>query len=135
LRRILAVLSKELAFLYEERGYRFLELEVIKYRPDCGIVLLTNGRVVVELDSERDNVFFSMRHSSGKPQHDTISLDILRQILTGEINDSGLVNEQSATFLQKEWKSLERLFLKKNLAETNVLAAKLEKARSKRMWG
>ncbi len=57
----------ELAFLYEERGYRFLEFEIFENRPRLRHRLLNNDQVIVRITSERAHlVFFGMRHVSGK---------------------------------------------------------------------
>jgi hypothetical protein len=135
IRRILQFLATEGAFLYEAYNCRIVDSEYIPTFGGTGNVTLRNEVVELRLWLERDRLFMDLRAVGTKSKNSWFSTDIVRQLLTGEVNDKSLMDQENAEFLKENFEDVQERFSNPRLSASESACRELESQRSKRQFG
>lgn len=134
MKQILMFLACDGAFLYEEHGFRIVDSEYISAFGGPGSVVLSNDTLEIRLYLDRDRQSVDFRGKRRKSFQAWFAIDVVRQLVTGEI-DKGLLDAENIAFLRQNVVKLQQLFGKASLAATEKALRKLEKERSRRLFG
>lgn len=135
MRKILQFLATDGAFLYEEFDCRIVDSEYVASFGGTGSVKLTNDIVELKFWLDRDRLFMDFRGTSSQSKNSWFSMDIIRQLLTGEVTDKALMDHENVKFLQEHFERIQDCFTTQKLATTESTCTKLESQRSKRLFG
>lgn len=84
---------------------------------------------------DRGQLFLDFQGVTRKGKLDWYSVDVVRQLVTGERQSSAELTEDYASFLRDHLDEIERRFADENLADTIGALRELERARAKEMFG
>ncbi|WP_013627139.1 hypothetical protein [Rubinisphaera brasiliensis] len=135
MRKILQFLAIEGAFLYEKFDCRIVDSEYVASFGGTGSVTLTNDIIVLKFWLDRDRLFMDVRAASSQSKNAWFSLDIIKQLLTGEVTDKARMDDENVEFLQERFGKIQDCFTEQKLAITESACKKLESQRSKRLFG
>lgn len=134
MKKILEFLAGDGAFFYEEEGFRIVDSEYIPTFGGTGSLVLSNGAVDLRLHLDRDRLMLDFRATSHKSRLAWFSLDVVRQLLTGE-PDKGFLEGENISFVKRHIKEVMMRLDKASLASTEAALRQLEKDRAKRLFG
>ncbi len=135
MRQILTFLATEGAFLYEETGCRIVDSEYVATFGGTGSVTLRSTVLELTFWLDRDRLFMDVRASGSKRRSSRYSMDIIRQLLTGEVADKATMDRDNVDFLKQHFAEIEDRFNASNITATEAACKKLEIQRSKRLFG
>jgi len=135
MRKILKFLATNGAFLYEKFDCRIIDSEYVASFGGTGSVKLTNDIVELKFWLDRDRLFMDLRSTTSQSKNSWVSIDIIRQLLTGEVTDRALMDLENIEFLLEHFERIQDCFTEQNLATTESTCTKLEIQRSKRLFG
>ena len=133
---ILEFLLHQASFLYKGYGCKFVDSEVSKSFGNAFLDLITE-KVRFRLIRDRGQLFgdFTDVTSPLDKKIKFFSIGVVRKYLTGEMEFFDELNANNATFLQKHFLNIEKLFDPSTLIETRKQLHKLEIERSKKLFG
>ena len=135
MRKILQFLATEGFFLFEDHNFRFVDSHYWSAFGGSGTVVLASDVLDIRFAIEREHrIFMDFRATGRTSPNSWFSIDIVRQLLTGEI-DRSYMDDENTAFLNQRFHDVQVLFSKDRLDETEVEFKKLEKKRSKRLFG
>ena len=135
MKKILNFLAVDGAFLYEDCSCRIADSEFIPTFGGTGSITLRNDFLELKLWLDRDILFMDVRGVSSTDPASWFSVDILRQMLTGQVTDKAAMDHDNLSFLRARFADLQTRFDEKNLSATEESCRKLEIERSKRLFG
>ena len=135
MRRILQFLATDGAFLYEEKECHIVDSEYVATFGGTGSVILRNDVVELKFWLERDRLFMDVRAVSSQSNNSWFSMDIVRQLLTGEVTDKAKLDPENVEFLKEHFERIQDCFTKSKLPATESACRKFENQRSKRLFG
>jgi len=135
MRNILKILATDGAFLYEEHHCRIVDSEYIATFGGTGSVTLRNDVVEVKFWLDRDRLFMDLRAIDRKSPESWFSIDILKQLITGEISDKAEMDQENVDFLRAKFAELQTRFASPNVPSTEEACTKMEDQRARRLFG
>jgi hypothetical protein len=130
---LLEFLIAHLAFLYAPGRYRIVDSESSESFGN-GYLVLESDALRMQMVRDRGQLFMDFEPLSGKGE-DWFSIDVVRQLVTGEKQESSELSPDYAAFLERELGEIERRFSPAELDETVRALRELERARAKEMFG
>jgi hypothetical protein len=128
---ILKFLIKHCSFLYEKYGFRFIDSAISESSKDASVILgapdvnirfcMERGQLLVE---------FQSNHFGRKNVYSWYSIDVLRQLVTGEKECNALMDEENTNFLKDNIITILDLFSKQKVRDTISKLKQLERIRS-----
>lgn len=97
-------------------------------------IILSNETIEVRFVRDREQLFLDFRATGHRRTRSWYSMDVVRQLLTGEIGRSEM-DEENATFLKSRFPEIQERFAKPRIAETEANLKAFEAARAKRLFG
>lgn len=132
MKRILNYLATNGAFLYEDDGCIITHSEYIDSFGGTGSVTLCGDSIQLRLWLERDRLFLDVR---GIDRAKWFSMDIITELLSGRVPETGEMNEQNTTLLREQFAQIEQRFSPTEIELTEKECCRLEKKRAKEMFG
>lgn len=129
---LLTYLVSHLSFLYNDYEARFVDSQV---RGPDALLVLEVGELRVRLVRDRSQIFVDFKSCGNPSEDDWASFDIIRQLLTGEIVDDAVMDEEKARFIQDHFAAIIDAFRSGNRGETEKKLHKFKQARAKRLFG
>lgn len=135
MKRILEYLSTDGAFLYEEHGFALRDSEYIDSFGGTGSVTLSNDLIELMFWLDRDRLFLDVRGLESHSTDSWYSMDIISELLTGEVSDTAAMNATNTTFLREQFQEIQDRFMHENLQSTESTCSRLKRNRAKRIFG
>ena len=133
--KILEFLATDGTFLYEEHCCCIVDSEYSEMFGGTGSVTLSNDIIELKFWLDRDRMCMDL-HGVGSHTTDSwFSMDIVKQLLTDEVNDKSLMNHENVEFLKENFEDLQDRFASPNLPASESTCRKLERQRAKRIFG
>ena len=122
-------------YLFLDNRFRFADSHVTQsFDGNCDITLQSQ-KMKIRLIRDRGQISMDFRAASGTHEEDWYSIDIVRQMITGEKECSGLMDTENTLFLRQNIDAIENLFTDEALPMTRTEMRRLEMARAKRLFG
>ncbi|MGR3344068.1 MAG: hypothetical protein ACU0DI_12730 [Paracoccaceae bacterium] len=131
---ILKYLLAHMSFLYKEFGFIFVDSMNSNSFGD-GYLTLRSDRFELRFVSDRSQLFLDFRSLKCDKRNNWHSIDIVRQLITGRVHDSAILNDQSPIFLKENYNVIRELFSPQKAGDTVAKLKKLESERAKRLFG
>jgi hypothetical protein len=125
-------LKKYCPFLYSSNEFRLVETHSSKSFGNA-LLIFEYGNIRLKFVSDRDQIFLDFQPVKPK-KNEWFSIDIVKQMITGEVENSAEVNSKNAEFLKTNLRNIEHLFSKSNKKGTFKELKKLERERAKRLF-
>ena len=132
MKRILAFLASDGAFLYEDYGCVTVQSEYIDSFGGTGSATLRADPIELRLWLERDRLFLDVR---GIGRSKWFSMDIIYELLTGQASKTGEMNELNTGFLHDHFDEIRNRFIPSEVELTEQQCGKLESKRARELFG
>ncbi|MGD2092869.1 MAG: hypothetical protein PVH61_42295 [Candidatus Aminicenantes bacterium] len=131
---ILTFILNHCLYLFEKYGFRFVDSLYSKsFGGDAYVTLESESmRMIFTYDRAQLLLEFS---SKKKKKSNLYSIDLISQFITGKVEYSALLDARYARFLLENMEKIVDAFSEENFEQTLTELNKLEKQRSKRMFG
>ena len=133
--QILRYLLDYCSFLYEPGRYRFVDSETSASFGGDAYLTLASDSVRIRFVRDRDRLLMEFQSVEEEGQFDWYSIDVVRQLVTGEPRRSARLDEDQAAFLREHLDDIEERFAPERLDETTTALKKLERTRAKELFG
>lgn len=130
---ILQYLMKHCSFLYSPNLFRFVDSGSSESFGDAFLVL-EHEELRLQFVKDRGQIFLDFQSTSKKQKDEWFSIDIVKQMVTGEIEPSAEMDSKKAKFLKTNLDEIEQLFSTVNMESTIKKLKELERARAKRLF-
>ncbi len=127
-------LMKHCSFLYLPNQFRFVESDSSESLGNAFLVL-EHKDLRLKFIKDRGQLFLDFQPTSSNRKKDWFSIDIVKQLVTGNIEPSAEMDIEKAKFLKSNLDEIKRLFSTTNLEDTLKKLRELERARAKRLFG
>jgi len=131
---ILRYLMKHCSFLYSPNRFRFVDSGSSESFGNAFLVL-EHEELRLQFVKDRDQIFLDFQPTSTNRKNDWFSIDIVKQLVTGNIEPSSEMDTAKAKFLKDNLDEIEQLFSTAKLEGTIKKLRELERARAKRLFG
>ena len=132
---ILQYLLAHASFLYKEFGFRFVDSAVSDSFGGDAYLILANDKLRMRLVRDRDQLFADFQCSDSSGGKEWFSIDIVRRFLTGEREYFAELDASNARFLRERLRGIEEAFDPVVFDATQRELHRLEKERSKFLFG
>ncbi len=130
---ILEYLISYCSFLYERNRFRFVDSMVSDAFGGDSLLVLASEELQLRFVRDRGQLFLDFRTARQKGDKGWYSIDLVRQLITGEREYHSLMNEENARFLKENLDTIEQLFSERNIKDTLSSLKELRRKRSKRL--
>jgi hypothetical protein len=130
---ILRYLMKHCSFLYSPNQFRFVDSGSSESFGNAFLVL-EHEELRLQFVKDRDQIFLDFQPTRKKHKSEWFSIDIVKQMVTGEIEPSAEMDSEKAKFLKTNLDEIEQLFSTANIEGTIKKLKELERARAKRLF-
>ena len=130
---ILQYLMKHCSFLYSPNLFRFVDSGSSESFGNAFLVL-EHEDLRLQFVKDRGQIFLDFQSTSKKQKEEWFSIDIVKQMVTGEIEPSAEMDSKKAKFLKTNLDEIEQLFSTVNMESTIKKLKELERARAKRLF-
>jgi len=130
--KILQYLKKYCSFLYSRYNFQMVESDCSESFGNA-LVILESGNLRLQFIKDRDQLFLDFQPTHNKKEW--FSIDIVKQLITGNIEPSAQMNSDKAEFLKIHLDEINDLFSPTNFKSTFKKLKELERARAKRLFG
>ena len=131
---ILLFLVEYLAFLYAPDRYRFVDSRTSAGFGDAYLDLESDA-LRVRLVRDRSQLFMDFQSVGQHGDRDWYSIDIVRELVTGERQTTAELSADYAGFLEQHLDEIERRFSDEELPATVPALKALQDERAKEMFG
>jgi hypothetical protein len=131
---ILQYLMKNCSFLYSPNQFRFVDSDSSESFGNAFMVL-EHKDLRLKFIKDRGQLFLDFQPTSSTRKLDWFSIDIVMQLVTGNIEPSSQMDAAKAKFLKSNLDEIQRRFSKANLEGTLKKLRELERQRAKRLFG
>jgi len=131
---LLLFLIEHLAFLYAPDRYRFVDSRTSEGFGDAYLVLESDA-LRVRLVRDRSQLFMDVQSVGQHGDRDWYSIDIVRQLVTGERQTTAELSPDYAQFLERHLDEIERRFSDEELPATVSALKALQDERAKELFG
>lgn len=130
--KVLQYIKKNCSFLYSPYKFQIVESDSSESFGNA-LVILEDENLRLQFVKDRDQLFLDFQPTSNKKEW--FSIDIVKQLVTGNIEPSAKMDSEKAEFLKNHLDQIKHLFSPKNLTNTIKKLKDLERARAKRLFG
>jgi hypothetical protein len=128
---LLKFIIDNFSFLYEELGARFSDSRV---RGSDALLVFELPILRLRFANERGQILLDFQRADGQPADESFSFDIVRQLITGEIQDDAIMDRTKAEFVKANMAQIAEAFSKTRYMITVKILHELEKERAKRIF-
>jgi len=132
---ILRFLLSNLNFIYNDYGFKFIDSMSSKSFGGDGYITLQSDQMEIRILSDRNQMFLDFRSLKFDKKNDWHSIDVIRQLITGNVFDNAVLDEKTASDIKDNFSDICGLFASSEVNETVSKLKKLEFERSKRLFG
>ncbi len=130
---ILEYLISYCSFLYDRNRFRFVDSMVSDAFGGDSLLVLASEKLQLRFVRDRGQLFLDFRPAQQKSDKGWYSIDLVRQLITGESDYHSLMDEENAGFLKENLETIEQLFSERNVEDTLSRLKELRRKRSKRL--
>jgi 3-isopropylmalate dehydratase small subunit len=130
---ILRYLMKHCSFLYSPNRFRFVDSGSSESFGNAFLVL-EHEELRLQFVKDRGQIFLDFQPTSKNHKGEWFSIDIIKQMVTGEIETSAEMDSEKAEFLKTNLDEIKLLFSTANMEATIKKLRELECARAKRLF-
>lgn len=130
---ILRYLMKHCSFLYSPNRFRFVDSGSSESFGNAFLVL-EHEELRLQFVKDRGQIFLDFQPTSKNHKGEWFSIDIIKQMVTGEIETSAEMDSEKAEFLKTNLDEIKLLFSTANMEATIKKLRELERARAKRLF-
>jgi hypothetical protein len=130
---ILQYLKKHCSFLYSPYKFQIVESQSSESFGNA-LVILEDEDLSLQFVKDRDQLFLDFQPTSKKHKKEWFSIDIVKQLITGNIEPSAEMDSEKIEFLKTHLDEIKRLFARNILENTIRKLKELERARAKRLF-
>jgi hypothetical protein len=132
---ILYFIIKNCSFLYEQYEFRFIDSAISKFSGYAAIILGSSD-LNIRFSVERGQMISEFQSNYEKKDiYSWYSIDVVRQLITGEKECIALMDEKNTNFLKNNISNILEIFSKQNVKNTILKLKQLERIRSKTLGG
>jgi 3-isopropylmalate dehydratase small subunit len=124
---------KHCSFLYSQKMFRFVDSEVSESFGNAFLVL-KHDNLCLRFVKDRDQIFLDFKPVNKKGEKYWFSIDIVKQLVTGKIEESAEMDSEKSAFLKANIDEIEQLFSTTKTETTIKKLKDLERARAKRLF-
>lgn len=124
---------KHCSFLYSQNKFRFVDSDVSESFENA-LLVLEHENLCLRFVKDRDQIFLDFKPANKKGEKYWFSIDIVKQLVTGKIEDSAKMDSEKAVFLKANIDEIEQLFSTTKTEDTIKKLKDLERARAKRLF-
>jgi len=132
---ILEFLIKYLSFLYNEYGFKFVDSMSSKSFGGDGFLVLRSEHIALRFVNDRSQLFLDLRSTQFDKKNDWHSIDLVKQLITGDVSENSVLNEEIVFFLKDHINDILEKFGPKEAKSTIVRLKKFKVERAKRLFG
>ena len=107
----LSMLKKKISFLFSPFQFRIIK-SLSSESFGNALLILEHEDLSIQIVKDRDQIFLDFQPSSKKGKLNWFSIDIVKQMITGNIESSAEMNPQNIEFLKNNLAKIEQLFSK-----------------------
>jgi len=124
--------NKYFSALFEKYGFQISST----YNPGDSLTVESRD-VNIRFSDERGQMLveFQSNHFGKKDEYSWYSIDIMRELITGETKCNGFMDKSNLTFMQKNIEKILGQFSESNAKNTILKLRKLEKIRARDLMG
>lgn len=127
------LIKKKCAFLFSANQFQIIDSSSSESFGNA-FLILERGDLRLQFIKDRDQIFLDFQPSSRKGKLNWYSIDIVKQMITGEIETSAEIISRNIEFLKNNLDKIEQLFSKTYVEDTIKKLKKLERERAKRLF-
>ena len=135
MKKILNFLATDGAFVFEEHDCRLVDSEYIPAFGGTGSITLRNEFIALRFCLDRDRLTMEVKAANDVSPYSWFSLDIIRQVLTGEIVPTTTLTSDNVVFIRSNFLKIQDLFKQGCRFDTEKRCREFEAQRSKRLFG
>jgi len=124
---------KHCSFLYSPNRFRFVDSGSSESFGNAFLVL-EHKELRLRFVKDRGQIFLDFQPTSKNRKGEWFSIDIVKQMVTGEIETSAEMDSEKRKFLKTNLDKIEQLFSSANREGTIKKLKELERARAKRLF-
>ena len=96
-------------------------------------IVVENGELRLRFVRDRDQISLELQSLSMQTK-EWFSIDVIRQLITGEVLDKSILDNELNNFVENNLKKITNAFKRENLPETLSTLHEFEMARAKRIF-
>ena len=127
------LIMKKCAFLFSTNQFQIIDSGSSESFGNA-FLILERGDLRLQFLKDRDQIFLDFQPSSKKGNLNWYSIDIVKQMITSEIEPSAELISRNLEFLKTNLDKIEQLFSKTNVDNTIKKLKQLERERAKRLF-
>ncbi|MET7283780.1 hypothetical protein ABZS29_36460 [Kribbella sp. NPDC005582] len=132
---ILAFIATHMGFLWDEARFRIAGSEVSTVNGGDALLVVESDVLRLQFVRDRGQLFLDFQPVSGGAASEWFSVDLLRRLMSGQPETSGLLDEGYAAFIGQNLDTIEGLFRTERWPETRAELKALEIKRAKELFG
>ena len=127
------LIIKKCAFLFSSNPFQVIDSDSSESFGNA-FLILERGDLRLQFVKDRNQIFLDFQPSSKKGKLYWYSIDVVKQMITGEIESSAEIITRNIEFLKTNLEKIEQLFSKNNVDDTVKKLKQLERERAKRLF-
>lgn len=120
------------SYLYNDYGFIFTDSEVASSFGGDALLIMESDTLKMRFISDRSQLFLDV--SAVSKNSEWYSIDLIRQMITGETDYFSLLDENNAKFLRNNIDKIIECFDKNNINNTTKELKKLKLIRNKKLF-
>ncbi|MCP4652655.1 MAG: hypothetical protein GY858_04650 [Candidatus Omnitrophica bacterium] len=122
-------------WLFSDYGFKIRDSEYSPSFGGEGLIRLENEKIRIDLISDRDHAYFEFSPIEGWEKGETVTYDIIRQLITNEVCDDTMISESQIVFLKANFPKIISLVASPQKNDLLFKIRQLERERAKRLFG
>ena len=132
--QLLKFLIAHLSFLYRAYGFRFVDSMYDDVSFGSAYLILESPKLRLQFINDRGDLLLDFQSIHTKKAK-WFSMDMIQQLITGVVQESGVMDADKADFLHNNLERIFDLFSSSNVKDTYLKLKQLEHERGKRLFG
>jgi len=132
--KILEYLLKNLSFIYNQYEFKFVDSMTSSSFGGDGYLTLRSDYIEIRITNDRDQLFLDFRSTEFDKDNEWHSVDLIKQLITGIIDDTSMLNDDIAASVKENFSRIRKLFDLEKAKDTVMQLRKLEAERAKRLF-
>lgn len=129
-----AHLVKYCSNIYKKYGFKFIDSGVSTSFGNS-FIILKNDNLMLRFISDRGQLFLDFHSNFDKNKNNWYSIDLVRQLITGEKEYYSLLDEINGRFIKNNFEQILQIFDKDVINQTIEKLNFLRKKRAKKLFG
>ncbi len=132
---IIAFIAAHMGFLWEQARFRIAGSEVTSINGGNAFLLVESDVLRLRFVCDRGQLLLDFQPVAGDTVSDWFSVDLIRRLLLGKPETSGLLDESYATFIGQHLGAIEDCFRGERWPATQAELKRLKVKRAKELFG